>query len=390
MPLGMKHWIGLTLAGLALIVAWQLPPASLEPPSQEVVSAERVRYRALEDEVRNTIELLRQVSWSDSLSRAVLADANDGPAVLTPYVNDAVEGMRLRLRQKVGMELRRLGPREDVAFGYVVQPFDHGSQPDRGAPASPRIETYVGVSDGQAYCLQVRVADSERVRGILANELTDTDRLSPRRGALGPCHFYVRYGMPGERLQGWLERGGIDFGDEAESPPARSGVRSVSRSNRWFTGYAYMSSRRRPIEADQCLAGSATACAILFENPAMANPILEQQLEMVALSPATSLGAPSTVRSILRDGEFLLSDLENEFGTEAFRSFWTSDRDFSTAFSSAFGVAPGDWLVSWLEASVGIEEPGPALPRSASGGSMLALAALLGIAYARNRERRVG
>ena len=390
MPLGMKHWIGLTLAGLALIVVWRLPPESLEPPSQKTVPAEQVRYQALEGEVRSTIELLRQVSWSDSLSRAVLADAEDGPAVLTPYVNEAVEGMRLRLRQKVEAEARRLGAREDVTFGYVVQPFDHGSQPDRGAPASPRIETYVGVRDGQAYCLQVRVTDAESVRGVLADELTDSDRLSPRRGTLGPCHFYVRYGMPGERLQAWLERGGIDFGDEAESPPASSGARSVSRSNRWFTGPRYMSNPRRPIEADQCLAGSAGACATIFENPAMANPILARQLEMVALSPATSLGTPSAVRSILRGSEFLLSDLETEFGTDAFRSFWTSDQDFSAAFSAAFGVAPGDWLARWLDATVGIEEPGPALPRSASGGSMLALAALLGIAYARNRERSVG
>ena len=50
----------------------------------------------------------------------------------------------------------------------------------------------------------------------------------------------------------------------------------------------------------------------------------------------------------------------------------------------------GTWVLAWVARSVTVEPAGPGLPRSASSGAMLAVALLLGVAWARNRKREVG
>jgi hypothetical protein len=198
----------------------------------------------------------------------------------------------------------------------------------------------------------------------------------------------VRYGLAGPRVQEWLEQGGVSFAIESGAPEdAYAFPGSLGR--RSYFGYSSLGRSNRPIEADRCLAGDAEACAFLFRNPTAADRLLANDLEVVLRSPATSIGTESVFRSIALDEEYLLADLEAEFGTEAFGRFWTSEGDVEVAFREAFGMEAGSWVVSWTTGQRGFDPPGPGLPRSASSGTMLALALLLGVAYLRMRERKV-
>jgi hypothetical protein len=79
----------------------------------------------------------------------------------------------------------------------------------------------------------------------------------------------------------------------------------------------------------------------------------------------------------------------SEFGADAFLRFWSSTRAVADAFESAFGVEVGEWMTAWVDSVSGTIEPGPGLPRSASSGSVFALGLLAGIAFLRNRRRRL-
>ena len=95
------------------------------------------------------------------------------------------------------------------------------------------------------------------------------------------------------------------------------------------------------------------------------------------------------LRSVAHDVEYLLADLEAEFGADAFLRFWSSTESVEDAFESAFGVEVGEWMTVWVDSVSGTTQPGPGLPRSASSGSMLALGLLAGIAFLRNRRRKL-
>ncbi len=95
------------------------------------------------------------------------------------------------------------------------------------------------------------------------------------------------------------------------------------------------------------------------------------------------------LRSVAFDADYLLADLEAEFGADAFLRFWSSGDAVEDAFESAFGVTVGEWMTVWVDSVSGTLDPGPGLPRSASSGTMLALGLLAGIALLRNRRRKL-
>jgi len=431
MAFRLRHWIASIAAGLALISIWLLPPDSFDRRERDVPAAERIRYEELAHEMRTTAEVLRRVLWSDSLSSLTVSEAKDGVSIATPRLFATLaaspesaaspapvaspttlvatpafraahpEELRERLDEAVRSEIAGLGPRRgDMLFGYVVQPSDHARLPGMRAAGANRTETYVGSHDGADYCLQVRVAARGRESIVIERKLEGRDLrdASPRSGLLGPCRFYVKYGLAGAGVQRWIEGGGVAFAREsAQDLPRRPAVlidanwvvRQTAR-RRAALGYNTWAFGRRPVQTDQCLAGDPAGCAHLFENPAVGDPVLEDRLEVVRLSPATSIGPVTPYGSVFPDEAFLLADLESEFGAEAFARFWTSPEDVRVAFETAFGMDVGDWMLRWVEQSVGIEPAGPGLPRSASSGAMLAVMVLLGLAYARHRERTVG
>ncbi|MDX1493346.1 MAG: hypothetical protein R3253_04750 [Longimicrobiales bacterium] len=381
----MKQWLAVTAAGFALAAAWQLPPEAAEQRDREVKSAEEIRLDALEHDSRVTAGVLFRMMWADSLSARVVSESDDGLAVLVPPRNEAVEEQRLRLANQLRqqMEPRR---RTDMTFGYVIQPHDHRRE-DGALSTQSRTETYVGTRDGVDYCLQVRVAHADQVYGALGDRIVGADDMAaPYGDELGPCRFYLSYGLAGNGIQEWLERGAVEFAIEGgfatRDPDEPVWLR------RGFLGFDYVG-RGAVSEVDRCLAGSQEACRRVFVDLEDRYLLTEQQREISVRSPATGIGSRYGRYTRIRGQRHILSELEEEFGPEAFQAFWTSDGDVGTAFEAAFGIEPGAWMVRRIEELQGIDEPGPGVSKQASSASMLTIAALLGIAYWRRRERTV-
>ena len=386
MAFGMKEWIGVTLVGCALVAAWRLPPEPAPLRDAEVRTAEEIRYEALRAEERVTAEILYRMLWSDSLSAAVLAQANGGVAVLTPPGSEGAEAQRRRFHAHVLEQVRDLdAPSTSMVFGYVFQPNDHAR--DAGPFAGrDRTETYVGTRDGTDYCLQVRVVHADYVHRALAQRVADSDRTPPYSDDLGPCRFYLRYGLAGGPIQNWMERGGVELALETgafipSADPWTSGRRGPF-------GFTFLGNHTS-LQVTRCLAGESGSCAELFENADGTYLLTPRQVEIARRSPATGVGTRFGFPLWFDDQVYIVADLEEEFGTEAFRAFWTSERPVAEAFEAAFGVDMGTWMVSWVHRTMGVDRPGPGLPRSASTGAALTVGVLLGIAWLRRRERGV-
>lgn len=402
MAFRMKHWIGTVVVGMALAAIWQLPPSSMRPREGSVTSALAIRRSRLSDDFKWTAESLLRVRWSDSLSALTLASAEGGVAVGLPSteLSDAHEA---KVRLEVGA-LPRYVP--GVVFGYFYQPRAHGRTADTPTFGRPRTETYVGTRDGTDYCLQVRVRRNPASSVML--ELEGTAGLPPLTGAAGVCRLFLQYGMAGPTIHRWLEAGGARLGvekgeklglKEAGPEPMSALVsigpedrrrmdRALWRRRRAF-GHHVLASQRGPIETDQCVAGDEQACAYLFLSPALASSFEQRELEIVRRSPVLSLGGAPLLRSVAFDADYLLADLEAQFGADAFLRFWASTQAVEDAFESAFGVEVGAWMTAWVTSVSGTIEPGPGLPRSASSGTVLALSLLAGIAFLRNRRRNL-
>ena len=431
MAFRMKHWIAAMLVGVALIAIWRLPPESMPPRERSVRSAEQLRLDRLTSEVRMTGDILRSVAWADSLSAVVLSTMRDNVAVTVPPDAEAsLDSLRLALDRSVRAELSALPDRSEVVFGYSVQPFDHGLRPGMSSAWRDRVETYVGTRDGTPYCLQVRAAHPRRIVATIERKLGGEEHadVPPRSGFLGACRPYLTHGPPGPGVERWLERGAARFAieddaalpsrlpEEDAGPPGRvSGnetglpapgpggeagppLRALEepgppwlrpgRSRRTIFGHNAMLFGGRGLEAEQCFAGRTDACGQLLVDASSDDVVSERERRIAAASPVVSRGRPSFALS--SEELFLLSDLQDEFGPEAFARFWTSNQDVATAFEHAFGTDVGTWMLEWVGGSVTVQPPGPGLPRSASSGAVLTIALLLGVAWVRNRKREVG
>ncbi len=394
MASGMKYWFGAVLVGFALIAAWQLPPDRFPPRDVNLQTGESIRLGAIYEEGTNTAETLRRVLWSDSLSTLTVAGPRQGFTLLMP-ANERVNGEQVaKLEAGILSEIQALGPREaEMVFGYVLQPLDQNRQAGFGVSHQERAETFVGTRDGIDYCLQIRLYNRGRLGLTLARKLAGADQTLPRSGTLGACRPYLEHGQAGADIQRWLERGGINFavetGESETDLELYRQMRLVYSSRGRRVVFSSPGLQSGFLEGDRCGAGQAEACAYLFFNPAAVDPILASGLEQVRRSPAVSIGTRFSFLGFLVDPEYLLSDLEAEFGPEAFGHFWRSSLEVEAAFREAFGVDAGVWVRDWVDATIGLESSGPGLPRSASSGSMLTISLLLGLAYLRSRRRRV-
>jgi hypothetical protein len=389
MASGMKYWLGAVLVGLTLVSIWQLPPQGVPLNQRPVTRAEELVFTELRREVLVTRETLRRHLWSDSLTSLVFDTETDGVAItyIDGYELNADQVTRFEEKVRGEVEEARAG-NPDVVFGYVFQSRRQNSTTSR-AGARDGLETFTGSLDGTPYCLQVLVLDGRSMRRALATELAGRrDAVSPITNLVGACRPYLRYGEAGDRIQGWMERGGARHALEYQTEP---GFPQTPRLRAPLSS-SFVGITSRPIEADQCLAGDTDACGWLMARPGVGNRIDPDDLTIVAASPATSLdgGRRGASRWTFGSrGSYLLSDLEADMGAEAFAEFWTSDEEFSAAFEDAFDTDAGSWLLGWLSRSVGIYPPGPGLPRSATSGSVLTILLLLGLAWSVQRRRRV-
>ena len=143
------------------------------------------------------------------------------------------------------------------------------------------------------------------------------------------------------------------------------------------------------LESEHCLSGDPEACAAIVLNPDLADKGGAEQRRITRRSPAFVVGPVRSVMFAGYEHQFLLSDLEREFGPEVFGRFWRSEEGVRDAFETAFGEDLGEWVVRWIDLGVGIEHAKPAPTLSATFGSLLLISLMTGLATYVHRRRRV-
>lgn len=382
MAFTMKHWLGAVFAGFAIVAIWNLPPSLLSTDDYGVMNAEQLRSKKVEHEYRVTAEVYRRVVWTDSLLPLVTAPT--APEVDVLYLADESlpEAQKARYLERVESEVRALEPSGDVRFALVLLDRSLGVRSDMGPGVIERAEYFAGEEHGQKYCMLVRPVESRRIVRTVAQELARTDRATPVSNSIGLCALYVRHGMPGSNIQQWISGGAATLGQE-RGYDDRTDLRIPARS---FFGRRW---GNRPFHLDRCIARDASSCAEAFQIPRGLNEIAGRNVEIVAKSHAVWIGSWSSYQSIAADDAFMLADLEEEFGRDAFTAFWTSDAEVLPAFQDAFGLSAGEWVVSWISERYEVEGRGATLNRAATSGSVLMILLMLLFAFSHQRRRTV-
>lgn len=383
MALRVKHFIGLCVAGCVFVALWTLPPTQRYAPGWDVRNAEQLRLERLEDELKNAGEVLRRLRWSDSLSQMVTAPEASNAQVLFPDYATTPTEQKARLAERVAKDVEQYAPSSNMRFAMVWQDERAGFYEGMNPNWRDRVEYFAGVRNGTPYCMTLRSIDAEAVNRHVSHLLTASDRMTPRTNVLGLCSWYMRYGLPSASIEEWLSNGAALYSLERGEP---SDVTVFPE--RWLMG---LRASRRPIHVQQCQAGIASGCAEMFETPRELSQygIRDRFDRLADESPLIWRHYTSSGVRFSEYENFLFHAMESEFGSAAFQQFWTSEGALLPAFEDAFGVDAGEWVASWVESTRGVEQSSPALPRSASTGSMLAFLLFLGIVYRTHRRRAV-
>jgi hypothetical protein len=393
----MKYWMGLVLAGCALVAIEELPPEAPSLASRPAPTATRKRMQVLRSEVQQTQALIQRLRWADSLPARLASEADHGRAVgAPPEIQDsAVAGIRRRLSRE-WTSLSTVDPH--VLFGYYVQFRDQGEAP--GVPTAPLSssvpETMAGTVGGRPYCVTLAlIARRDLARPMYARVMAPY-RSESLYGLIGACRPFVEFGLPGPRIAEWLKDGGIAFAqaDAAAQPdnPLTRAFRSwrpVPESAMWWTIPS------SDVVLDGCFAGRSEMCRRIALGALQGVDAFGTHHDdgaarfVTERAPFYRVGDAHAMTAFGYPGRYLLADLERAYGPDEFRRFWTSNEDVPQAFQDAFGMDMGDWIVQWARANLYHYRAGPSLPRSAAGGGLLLLALCGTIAGAWATKRRV-
>ena len=369
MAIGLKQWIGIVSVGCVLMAVAALPPRTLDDDPRPLPPAQ-ARYSEVLRDVRRVAGAVAGRVWVDSLSAVAVADAREGLALGVPEGRWMAEEDLDEWRQRLNGQLDTLSRRADgvvLGFYHVVS----------SAEVPPASRTFAGTLDDTTYCLQVAPTRS----------LVEAGSRRAWRSELGVCRLYAKYGMAGSRVQQWLRAGNAwagaysrpgrdpgnrrDWGRLSELPAPVFGM------NRVFASFG-----SAPLALQRCVAGHTDACRdVLLENAAFRAARSAGNAEELAMAPEEELLTWSAI------SPYLLSDLEGQFGEDAFLRFWTSEEPVDAAFEAAFGLGAGEWTLGWVDAEMGLDEAGPGLmPGTVL--STLAALMVLGAAVSLTQTRR--
>lgn len=402
MATGMKHWLGLTAAGVVAVALLGLPPR--EPNIRERPgTAQDHLARELQREIVTLNRELKRVRVQDSL-RAVLAESGDAATGIATGHAPAVDSVQRRKvvdRRLVADATALPGRDPDVLLGAFWVPAGQGDHPemDRRRFGSSYLEWYGGeLEDGRPYCM-ITIPVPAESRGWYAGL-----ELPPVLGSrLGPCAYWGRFGPPGASIERWLAAGAVNYTVGHAIPESSLRLMEPARPGP-FGKTSWPSLAVLSPYAERCLAGDREMCAALFmtvgDVPADPSAVAERLSAEVGpadepfhttgylgrlsrYAPPASLGLP---------GNVLMADLERAFGADALRAFWTSEKRVDHAFRDAFGVEVGPWTQEWLAGYYPAVRAGTATyPRPFNALSVLLLGALVaGVASFTARRRQVG
>ncbi|MBK8645261.1 MAG: hypothetical protein IPN16_01670 [Gemmatimonadetes bacterium] len=372
--------LGACAAALALALQFgeaEERPYYLRRARERTLYAQRVAVRdamireanAYTDQQLIAIADHADVSTPDTSDVTVVAIDSAGRAIL-PMVREAISRERSTLALGAGGKLRS-------PLRVLVS-------------RSPREALPPIVGMGNADALVARYARLPRHAGepctlLLTVRNLNRDRivatLSSGRGVLGPCAFFVAFGLPGAALRAHL--------DSAQWNPAAFA--------RWNDAADDDEEARQPwsdlsANGARCLARGDAACARTWSEATHHGRWLFDDERPTAVVAAQRLVGPLPWHSVhgsalgVRQG-LALSDLVREVGPAKFGEAWRRDVPVDAVFHSLVGMDESAWLSRWLARSYARVSPSPRPARAETTWWLLVVAgsaaALTGV-----RERR--
>lgn len=383
MASGMIRWVGAVVLLCGGLAAALLPPTGewlidlgYEPRER---LPEEVRERDLSSDVQEATELLARRHWV-AVFREALEGRDVGEPLFIPVGEmEGADPEHLEAWRRLVERETRLLPRGADGTGLAV--FFLGAWHD--LPGGYR-HRHRGNAE---YYLLDGASGPVCVVAVFQPALALQDSRIERGGqVLGPCAVHATHGLPGPGVHRWLEAGAYLFMDEPS--PTRPGE-AVARRREIF-GIRTFENRLPPL-AQRCLAGRMDACREWLLAP--------DELESGFFRWTGTMDHFVAERSEMISGQrgytalpeaHLVADLEAEFGSNRFRSFWRSGEPMPEAFARAFGEEPGAWMHRWAVSRYGEEKSGPGFGLLTAVLSLLTLGAtFLVSAYVADR-RSVG
>lgn len=362
----MKRWFYAVGIGLGLVLVSLAPPSDGLPWGDE--RAERSIWTfsspTLGNALREEQQTLRRIEWLDTIDARVAASADGIVSGLIIYTPQAV--VDEDPERVVRDQLSRIGvamPQARVGAFWI----EEGAGPGQGLDTDGTML----VRDGaDPYCFAVRTRrPGEMWKTLVGDFWTNSSPVLA-------CGFYAKYGSPGAGTGEWLRLGGFEYawspaGDYRTPTDVVTSGRSPSRSllNRFS------------LDEAACAGGRFAACRMRFLNP---RNTIWAQASRDGLAYTVRMGATGL-------GPFsgnLLHDLEQDFGTQRFARFWSSDEPVEQAFQSAFGVEVGEWVHGWVVDTYGSQVLGPGAGFAAGATALLGIALFGALATAVARRRR--
>ncbi len=379
----LKLWIGSTLVGAALLSIATLPPSVMQISTLPQRLPEEVRFSTLRADASRTTALIRRMRWLDSLPALAVATARDGLAVGGDPGLVRPEDLA-QTRELLRRELSQV-PRgdENGVVGFFFQPPYFASAGTGFLDTRPRFELYAGRLGDTPWCLVLYLTDHSWGPGAIGPW---QDASGTRHSdLLQACRIVAAHGMPGPHIRDWLARGAFRFAQRAAPPEGTAKPTTVAVRDPF--GRRMYSWDRHDLTPQLCLSGTAAACGDLVLRGDGGGDDPEGGV-LADLPEGLGANFLWDLPPVLTDAaRYLLSDLEREYGADAFDRFWTSDEDVTAAFQGAFGESLDAWAAGWVATYVGHETYGPGLPRRATLGTtlLLLLGALAGGMWHRRR-----
>ncbi len=242
-------------------------------------------------------------------------------------------------------------------------------------------EYFAGVVDEREVCVVVRgFADvgSQSLSRVLRDWAPEAAPYPT--GILGVCGLYLAYGAPGPGIDRWLrDEGAYSLAENrwlGEQLPAEM-TEHRAMWGMWRQTYPGSS----VIAGEGCLAGRTVACRNLVHGHRDTRREAFVQLPLWIHEDGA--------RGRFGDAEsWWMADLEEEFGVERLRRFWTSEQDPDQAFLAAFGEPIVEWTMRWAQAQQGPQRAGPSTDRLSVLLTMLTVLASAGAAVVVGSRKR--
>ena len=304
--------------------------------------------------------LLIQSRLSDSLSRVLATGILDQSPIVFGFSALTTVAQRSSTREDTAQELDELGAlATEIPVGIFIVDENFGSH--AGYPFRPYWIKRNNIQLGPTgpYCIiSIRADNWDRAR---------------RSTSLGSCSFYLKFGVPGQRIQEWLFRRGHRFAESlslehllSHLDPGQADRLQRRRSEQLPFGlrprYSFgFGNSPSPVEVNACRSGDEHRCLTIFAAPFAS----EQTSRLPELADGMAIHTPLEFRFYEHDfhaySASLLGDLLREFGEDAVQIFWKSPLEVEDAFEETFGIPAGRWMMTWTRERLGPLPRGPTM-----------------------------